>query len=573
MPKPQNPRVHNRLRYNVLLETLTDAEFADFEPLMKERSFAQGAVIIEDEGQGGEVFFLVEGRIRVSKPGAAGEEQLLALLHPGDCFGELEAIAGRPRTALVVAMDRCLAYALADDDFEAMLQRSPALSTRLLQVLSVRLRALNNHFMAEMNRHEEKSRDEVHTLHQLIDAAKSLNSTLDLEKLLDVILETALGIVDGDRGSVYLLDEEKKEIWTKVARGLNHDERKTIRLPLGKGIAGFVAATGDTINIPDAYSDSRFDPDFDRVTGYHTRSILCAPMKDREGKIVGVFQLLNKRDGVFTDKDATIMDALSVHAAIAIENARLVLQEKEKIRIERDLAAAREVQMSLLPKHPPEVPGYEFTAVTVPALEVAGDLYDFIRIDQHRLAITVGDVSGKGLPAALLMAHVQASVRDVAHEASSASACTTLLNDRLAQSTGPEKFVTMVYAVLDSQKHALRYTNGGHNPPVCVTCDGARWLTAGGTILGIVEGMTFEEEVVPLAPGDVVVLYSDGISESMNEHQELFGDDRLQQFIARRRGLPAARLNDEILEAVRQHQQGAAQADDMTLVIVRRLPQ
>jgi sigma-B regulation protein RsbU (phosphoserine phosphatase) len=573
MPRSQNPHVHNRLRYNVLLETLTDAEFADFEPLMKERSFEPGTVIIQDEGQGGEVFFLVEGRIRVSKPGPASEEQLIALLHPGDCFGELEAIAGRPRSALVVAEDRCVAYALASEHFEVMLRQSPAVAIRLLQVLSIRLRALNNHFVAEVIRRVAQNRAEVHTLHQLIDAAKSLNSTLDLEELLDVILKTALGIVDGDRGSVYLLDEEKKEIWTKVARGLNHDERKTIRLPLGKGIAGYVAATGDTINIPDAYTDPRFDSEFDRVTGYHTRSILCAPMKNPEGKIVGVFQLLNKRDGVFTDKDATIMDALSVHAAIAIENARLVVQEKEKIRIERDLAAAREVQTNLLPKHAPEVPGYEFAAVMMPALEVAGDLYDFIRLDQYRVAITVGDVSGKGLPAALLMAHVQASVRDVAHEASSASACTTLLNDRLAQSTGAEKFVTMVYSVLDSHNHALRYSNGGHNPPVFVNCDGPRWLTAGGTILGIVEGVTFEEEVVPLAPGDVVVLYSDGISEAMNAQQELFGDDRLQQFIAQRRNLPAERLKEEILDAVHQHQHGAPQADDMTIVIVRRLPQ
>lgn len=573
MPRSQNPHVHSRLRYNVLLETLTDAEFTDFEPLMKERSFEPGSVIIEDESRGGDVFFLVEGRVRVSKTGVAGEEQLLALLHPGDCFGELEAISGRPRSGRVVAEDRCLAYSLTAGLFDKMLRRSPVLAMRLLQVLSIRLRALNNHFMADMNRRMDQTHTELRTLHQLIDAAKSLNSTLDLEELLDVILETALRIVDGDRGSVYLLNEEKKEIWTKVARGLNHDERKTIRLPLGKGIAGYVAATGDTINIPDAYTDPRFDPEFDRVTGYQTRAILCAPMKNNQGKIVGVFQLLNKKNGVFTDKDATIMDALSVHAAIAIENARLVLQEKEKIRIERDLAAAREVQKSLLPKHPPEVPGYEFAAVTVPALEVAGDLYDFIRLDQHRLAITVGDVSGKGLPAALLMAHVQASVRDVAHEASSASACTTLLNDRLVQSTGAEKFVTMVYAVLDSHNHALRYTNGGHNPPVFVNGDGPRWLTAGGTILGIMEGMTFEEEIVPLAPGDVVVMYSDGISEAMNAQQELFGDDRLQQFIAQRRNLPAERLKDEIFEAVFEHQHGAPQADDMTLVIVRRLPE
>lgn len=572
MSIPQNPLVRNRLRYNVLLETLTDEEFADIIPLLKERTFATGATIIEDGGRGSDVYFLVEGRIRLSKPGPNGEDQLLALLHPGDCFGELEAIAGRPRSALVIAEDKCTVYALGQAEFEELLRRSQALSARLLQVLSVRLRSMNYHFASEIGRRAERSQAELRKLNQLIEAAKSLNSTLDLETLLDVILETALGIVDGDRGTVYLMNDERTEIWTKVARGLNRDERSTIRLSLGKGIAGYVAATGDTINIPDAYLDARFDPAVDRVTGYRTQSILCAPMRNREGQVVGVFQLLNKRHGTFTEDDGTIIEALSVHAAIAIENARLVAQEKEKIRIERDLAAARKVQMSLLPAHVPDIHGYEFAAVTVPAREVGGDLYDFVRLDQHRMAVTVGDVSGKGLPAALLMAHVQASVRDVAHEAESAGVCTTLLNDRIAQSTGAEKFITMVFAILDVQHHTVRYSNGGHNPPVCVTASGIRLLETGGTILGMVEGMTFEEDTVPIAPGDVLVIYTDGISEAMNEHQELFGDDRLQRFVADRRSMSAEQLKEEILRAVNNHQQSAPQADDMTLLVIRRLP-
>jgi phosphoserine phosphatase RsbU/P len=572
MSIPQNPLARNRLRYNVLLETLTDAEFDALAPQMQERVFEPGAVIVENDTYGGEVFFLIEGRVRIAKPTATDEDQLLALLHPGDCFGELEAISGRPRSALVIAEDRCLTYIITARDFEALLRRSPEVAVRLLQVLSTRLRASNDHFIAEIDRRVSKSRAEVHVHQQLIDAAKSLNSTLNLDELLDVILETALRIVDGDRGSVYIFNEARTEIWTKVARGLDLQEKNIIRLPLGKGIAGYVAATGDTINIPEAYHDPRFNPEFDRMTGYRTNSILCAPMRNRDGGIVGVFQLLNKKDGPFTDADAVVLDALSVHAAIAIENARLVVQEKEKIRIERDLLAAREVQNSLLPSSAPEVPGYEFTAVTVPAREVGGDLYDFIRLDQRRVVVTVGDVSGKGLPAALLMAHIQASVRNVAHEAMTASACTTLLNDRLVQSTSPEKFVTLVYAVLDIESHSVRYTNGGHNPPVRVTAGGTYPLATGGTMLGIIEGMTFEEEVVAIAPGESIVLYTDGISEAVNENQELFGDDRLQEFVGQRHALSAEEMKNEILDAVRQHQQNAPQADDMTLVIIRRLP-
>ncbi|HSQ74898.1 MAG TPA: SpoIIE family protein phosphatase [Bacteroidota bacterium] len=564
---------HNRLRYNVLLETLSDDEFRRLEPQLTERRYRSGETIIEDEGYGGEVFFLAEGRVRITKQPHPGEEQLLALLHPGDCFGELEPIASRPRSARVAAIEECVTYTLGKADFEHLLYRCPALAIRLLQVLSIRLRALNNHYIADTGRRNTQHRHELRTLERLIEAAKSLNSTLDLNELLDILLDIALGIVDGDRGTVYILDEVKQELWTRVAKGLDGANRVTIRVPLGKGIAGYVAATGDTINTPDAYLDPRFNPDFDRQTGYRTRSILCMPIHTNTGKIIGVVQLLNKRTGEFSDDDARIMHALSLHAAIALENARLVEQERRKIRIERDLLAAREVQLSLLPAHVPAVPGYEFAATALPARDIAGDLYDFIRLDPHRLAISMGDVSGKGLPAALLMAHIQASVRDVAHETASAGACTTLLNQRLVASTAPEKFVTLVYGILDTQEHTFQYSNGGHNPPLLASPGKPlRLLDTGGTLMGIIEGAAFEEETVTLEPGDVIVQYTDGIPEATNGRQELLGEERLAHLIDAHKQYSAGEIMDAILSAVMTHQGSEPAADDMTIVVIRRLP-
>lgn len=566
-----DPLCRTRLRYNVLLETLSDDEFRDLEAKLIEHRYTVDQVIIEDEGYGDEIFFLAEGRIRILKRTQTGEEQLLALLHPGDCFGELELIAGRPRSARVVAVESCLAYALKKSDFDQLLFRSRPLTLRLMQVLSIRLRALNNHFVFETTRRRELYRLEVQKLEQLIEAAKRLNSTLNLDELLDIILQMALEIVNGDRGTVYVLDEGKNELWTKVAKGLDGG-RITIRLALGKGIAGYVAATGDTINIPDAYLDPRFNPEYDRQTGYCTRSILCMPMKTNDGKVIGVFQLLNKQKGEFTESDVAIINALSIHAALAIENARLVEQEKQKIRIERDLLAARDVQMSLLPALPPKIPGYDFAAVAIPAREVAGDLYDFIRLDQQRLALTIGDVSGKGLPAALLMAHMQGSVRDVAHETEDVGECVTRLNHRLVQSTSPEKFATLVYGVLNLHTHCFRYSNAGHNPPLlAIGAQPPRLLETGGTLLGIVDGLTFAEESVPLAPGDLLVLYTDGISEAMNARQEQFGDDRLAALVRDCRALSASLVKDRILAAVEAHQAGQPAADDITLVVVKRL--
>jgi phosphoserine phosphatase RsbU/P len=571
-PSTSSP-VPSRLRYNVLLETLTEEEFADVRDKFTERRFRPNDVIIEDEGYGHEVHFLVEGRVRISKKVPGTEDQLLALLHPGDCFGELELISGRPRSAQVVAVEECVTYVLQRTDFEHMLYRSRELAVRLLQVLSIRLRATNNRFVVESARRNEQNRKELRKLEQLIEAAKSLNSTLDLNELLDILVDIALGIVDGERGTVYILDETSHELWTRVAKGLDGLSRVTIRLPLGKGIAGYVAATGDAINIPDAYLDPRFNPDYDRQTGYRTSSILCMPIRTKSDRIIGVFQLLNKRTGVFTEDDAHIMDAFSIHAAIALENARLYEQEREKIRIERDLLAAREVQMGLLPLQLPTFAGYEFAATALPAREVAGDLYDFIRLDPAHLAVSVGDVSGKGLPAALLMAHIQASVRDVAHEAGNAGTCVTMLNQRLVATTAPEKFVTMVYGILDAQDHTFRYCNAGHNPPYLITAEGQlRQMEAGGTLLGIVEGMEYQEETVTLADGEMLVLYTDGISEAMNAQKELLGDERLMEICAEQHGQPAGAVRDAILAAVAKHQGAEPAADDMTVLVIRRLP-
>jgi sigma-B regulation protein RsbU (phosphoserine phosphatase) len=560
-----------RLRYNVLLETLSDEEFCWLEERLHQRHFLPDQVIIEDETRGEEVFFLVEGRVRISKKMQSGEDQLLAVLHPGDCFGELELIAGRPRSARVIAVDPSTAFVLPRDEFTALLDRSHTFALRLLQVLSIRVRSMNYHFIRESNRKLDYTRRELHKLEQLIDATKKVNSTLNLDELLDIILDMALRMVEGDRGTVYLVDEAKQQIWTKVSKELEGQQRVTIALPIGKGIAGYVAATGDIINIPDAYMDPRFDPEFDKKTGYRTESILCMPLRNKGNKIIGVFQLLNKRHGVFTNDDATFIEALSVHASLAIENARLYEQERQKIRIERDLLAAKEVQLSLLPKSLPDVPGYEFAAATISAQEVAGDLYDFLAIDPKRLAFCVGDVSGKGLPASLLMANTQATLRDQTHVSTSASDCMVRTNNLLFQSTSPEKFVTLFYGVLDFEKHQLSYSNAGHEQPFFDE-GGTTFLRlgTGGLVLGIVEDYPFQEETVSFRPGGVLVIYSDGISDALNDREERFGEEKLSAVIRNHHRESASAIKEAILDAVRSHVGGAPTYDDMTLVLVKR---
>ena len=557
-----------RLRHNVLTEVLSDGEFAALGPELTERRYAPGEIILEDQEEGDSLYLIANGRVRISKRDRQGHETVLALLHTGDFFGELELIDGRPRAARVTAVDECVVCSLPRPVFEKHLRRTPALAYRLLQVLSIRLRTVDNQFVSELERRAGESEKEIGRLKLVIEAAKALNSTLDLDKLLGVILETALGLVDGDRGTVYLLDGERKELWSRVLKG---GERIEIRMPTGSGIAGYVAATGDTLNIPDAYFDTRFNPEIDKVTGYRTRSILCMPMKNRAGQIAGVFQILNKRTGTFTADDESVLEALSVHAAMAVENARLYEQERQKIAMEKDLQAAREVQMTLIPKRVPEVAGYRFAAVTIPAREVGGDLYDFTAKEPGQLAVCLGDVSGKGLAASLLMANVQATLRDQAFTAAPASECVRRSNMLLFQNTGNEKFVTLFYALLDPSTGSLTCCNAGHERPFLVRSGGEMSrLTAGGTVLGILEDYPYAQETVMLAPGDLVLIFSDGVSEAMDPAGEQLGEEPIRNVLLQYHGGDPEELKEAHIAAVRAPAAGAPQADDITIVALKR---
>ncbi len=557
-----------RIRYNVLAETLSDEEFNRLFPALTERHFEADAVICEEDSAGDELFLVAKGRVNIMRRTKDGGDIRLAVLHPGDFFGELGLLDGRPRSARVIAAEACTVYTLDRASFERIVHESHPFTLRLLQVISVRLRAMNNHVVKELSRCRQHSRTEVEKMSRLVDAARHLNSTLDLSEVLDRILATALQLVNGDRGTVYLIDEKRQELWSRVLTG---SQRLEIRLPFGKGIAGYVAATGDTLNIEDAYLDPRFNPDVDRQSGYHTQSMLCMPMRNNAAKIIGVFQLLNKRDGVFTKDDEKLIDAMSVHAAIAAENARLYEQEKEKLKYEKYLHAAREVQRTLLPHTAPSLPGLDLAASMDPAEEVGGDSYDFIPLEDHRLAVCLADVSGKGLPASLLMANLQAAVRSQSMTTLTPTECLSRTNRLLFHSTAPDKFATAFYGIIDPEKETLSFCNAGHESPFLIAPDGSqRALSTGGIMLGVIDGFQFQEETVPFPPGSTLVVYSDGVTEATNEEGTMFGADRVRETVARLCALPAESLRVELLKELRIFVGAARQSDDITVLVAKR---
>lgn len=319
----EDATILNNIRYNVLFESANEETVQAIQKDAQLLTVREGEMVFEDESSGGCLYLLISGSVKICKLTKNGDEAILAILHAGDFFGELEVIDGRPRSARAVAISDCKLAILYQQHFNRVLHDDRNFSLNLLKMLSLRLRTSDQMVIMHSERHVAALQHQIDKMHKLIEASKTVNSTLDTDKLLSVILQTATGTVKADRGTLYLIDDLKGELWSKVLQGSAMVE---IRLPVGKGIAGYVSATGETINIPDAYADPRFNPDFDKRTGYRTKTILCMPMRNRDNKVIGVFQLLNKIQGAFTTDDEEYIDALSVHASIAVENSQLAQQ-------------------------------------------------------------------------------------------------------------------------------------------------------------------------------------------------------------------------------------------------------
>ncbi|MBI4441857.1 MAG: GAF domain-containing protein [Acidobacteria bacterium] len=253
-----------------------------------------------------------------------------------------------------------------------------------------------------------REKEKATQLQSVWKASKVLHSTLDLGELMELILELATLAVSAERGTVFLVDAQTRELWSIVAMGLKREE---IRLPLGQGVAGHVAETGNILYIPDAYQSPLFDSSFDQKFGFRSRSILCLPIRNNRGEVLGVLELLNKKEGEFQPEDVEVLDPLTIHIALALENALRHREILARQRMEKELALARGIQRSLLPASPPLVPGYDIAALHESCFEVGGDYYDFLSLGPNTLLLVVADVEGKGVSSALIMSNLQASLR------------------------------------------------------------------------------------------------------------------------------------------------------------------
>ena len=411
------------------------------------------------------------------------------------------------------------------------------------------------------------TREEVERLKTIVEASKLINSSIEADTLFTSILAVATQELDVERGTVYFVDEQRNEIWSKVADGLAVRE---IRLPIGKGLAGTVAASGEAVILHDAYADPRFDQTLDKRSGFRTRSMLCVPIRNRARRIVGVLQLLNKRQGSFGERDLAFLDAISDHMAIAMENATLHISLLEKNRMERELQLGREIQSRLLPPPPCDVVDTQLAARSVPCYEVGGDYYDFIEFSDGDLGIVIADVSGKGVSAAMIMSSVQSALRMSAPVEPDLAALTERLNALLFRMAGGRKYVTFFLARYKPSTGDMRYVNAGHNPPFIVDGDTLTKLGSTGRPIGILPDASYEVASATLPPGSTLFLYTDGLNEANNPAEEEFGNDRLEELVMAASREFFERMPDVVLQAIAAFESGAHPSDDKTIVVLRR---
>ncbi len=394
----------------------------------------------------------------------------------------------------------------------------------------------------------------------LIRAGQELVTHQPLEQLFETILELSLSAVEAKRGVILTLDEG--ELRVRASKGDGFTISAAVREQVLRDKCSLLI--GDALR-HDALSKQ------ESIVLQRVRSIMAAPLQSGD-RVIGLIYVDNGSVlRPFSHDDLDLLTVMANVAAIRIENARLAEVEQAEKLMEADLAQASEIQRSLLPTEPPAYEGWELAGLNLPCRTVGGDYFDFIPYQDGRLAVVVGDVSGKGLPAALLMSSLQAKVQMLRESNPSPGNAVSTLNRSLTERCPLGKFITFFYALLDLPSGTVEYSNAGHNYPLLLRKDGqVETLTGNGLVMGLFSGVHYEVKKTKLAVGDMLVLYSDGVTEATDSSDVEFGEKGLADFLAARRAIRCEDIVNQLVEHIRQWCGTASFADDFTVVLVRR---
>jgi sigma-B regulation protein RsbU (phosphoserine phosphatase) len=396
----------------------------------------------------------------------------------------------------------------------------------------------------------------------LYEVGKRISSSLDLEEVLNLVLESLRKVVEYQAGGIFLVDPDTMDIMRLTVRGYDLEMETRVELKFGKGIVGWVAKNVEPVIVGDVTADPRY-----LNARNETRSEIVVPLMADE-KIVGILNLENDRVDAFTEDDLSLLQTFGSQAAVSIERAKLHKELVEKRRLENEVELARRIQRSFLPDVLPEIPGYEVSAINLPSEEVSGDYYDLISMAPGQWGIVIADVFGKGIPASLVMASFRASLLAEIRNNYAISTILDKVNRLIWESVEPERCVTACYGVLDADAGVLTYSNAGHLYPLLIGDKGVRRLTTGGMLLGAVRESAYEEGRIDLDKGDLLIFFTDGLTEAENASGEPFGEERLIEAARSLIDLPCKDIVEGIHREVSRYR-GDRLADDFTLVTMK----
>lgn len=414
-------------------------------------------------------------------------------------------------------------------------------------------------------------------LQVLLKLSKSLAQQIELEPLLKLMVVEVTAAMQAERSNLLLLDREKPdELVTRVADGVGARE---IRIPFGVGIAGAAAQTRQIINVPDPYQDSRFNSAIDKASGFRTRSLLAVPVIAEGGQLMGVAEVMNKiGGGAFTAEDQRFLEAICSDLSIALRRAEMVEAHLHSQIVTKSLELARDIQLGLLPRDFPALPEFkevDIFATMIPALEVGGDLYDFFPLDKDRICFVIGDVSDKGIPAALFMMMARTAFKMSAIASpESISLTMSRVNQFLFECNQSQMFVTALAGIVDLQTGRVEYADAGHEPPFILRPSGAvlKVEKVGGVALGFCPDISYRSGALQLSRGDALVLYTDGVNEAMNTGHHLFGADAIERTLSRVGDTASSeKIIQGLLDDLHVFVGGAQQSDDITMLVIRYL--
>jgi sigma-B regulation protein RsbU (phosphoserine phosphatase) len=417
---------------------------------------------------------------------------------------------------------------------------------------------------------------QAETLSVLNDISREITSILDLDDLLERIGQLLKRVVDFQMFTILLWNDRNEQFEHRFSSRYGERVARIRTVLLGQGLIGTAAEERTSILVPDVRKDSRYVAE-----NPETRSELSVPLIYK-GKVIGVLDLEHTRVNYYNEEHQRTLSTLAAQIAISIANARLYQRiHEEEQRMEHDLEMARQVQLRLLPSAPPRVGGAEIAAKFLPARSIGGDLYDFLNYGPGRVALAVGDVSGKAAPAALYAALVSGILRSLAPQQLGPAALLAALNDQLQERKLASQYVTMLIALWDDRTKTIQIANAGSVQPLFVTADttsltnaiDVRTIQVEGFPLGLFPNVTYEESTLTAQPGDLVVFFSDGIVDANDAKGEMFGSDRLCTLLQHHPTATDAAENavDAILDAVALFQGGTEHFDDETVLVLRVL--